>query len=154
MSAWPNGRAAPQSDAPWSRLPRAVRALGVSGRFTMHLLLSILEQPASDSPRWWVVSGRERVAGYGGEFSQVIVAAYADPPSPAPSQIVVAKEYPLGDEYRARRVVSTVTPQSSSLHLVEYRAVLRWYRELPVSLQIEPRGRASRATCAPTRPET
>jgi hypothetical protein len=137
MGTWPNGMETPPSDAPWSRLPRAVQSLGVQGRFAMHLLLNIIEQPECDFSRWWVVSGTKSVTGYD-TFSQSTVTGYAEPPPPEPSQIAVARDCPVRENLPACRVVSVVTPPTMRLHLVEYQTVLRWYRALPASMHIEP----------------
>lgn len=137
MGKWPNGMKPPRSDAPWSRLPLAVRTIGTSGRFSMHLLLSILVQPASDSVRWWIASDSQRMTNHEDQFSRAQVAAYSELPPPDPSWIAVAKDVPVGSASRAQRVVSTVTPTGTPLYVVEYRTFLRWHSVLPASVEAE-----------------
>lgn len=132
---WPRGLATPQADAPWSRLPRAVRDLGKSGRFAMHLLLCILDQPPADAPRWWVASDRARVEGQGGQFDQMLVEAFETPPSPATSWLAIAKDTPARVTSPVHRVVTTTTPGGLRLYVVQYAGCRRWFRVLPSTVR-------------------
>ncbi|WP_238400182.1 hypothetical protein, partial [Kocuria marina] len=62
-----------------------MRELGQSGRFAMHLLLCILDQPTSGISRWWIASDQEPIGGPGSQFSEAKIEAFTSLPPPNPS---------------------------------------------------------------------
>lgn len=122
--------------APLSRLPLAVRRLDeeVGARFTMHIVLTVLDQPPSDTARWWAIDlaehGRETTCG----LPPLHMKSYTTWPRGITSP-GFASDTPLHQGARATRMVTTVDDLVGPLSAVVYPASTRWHQVLPVSLR-------------------
>lgn len=125
---WPAGVERPRSDFAASRLPRAVRDMGDPGRLAMHLILSVMEQPAAETRRWWVFGPAEPVKGKN-DFELLRMKSYPRLPWHETKAEFLVQDFPTVPGAKAERVVET-SAGGGPLWSVSYPTIVRWYSPL------------------------